>query len=397
MNKKNEISWERIYLYCLFIWSFSFAILNESTVSTVFGMSNSHIYMIIWDVIKAVLGIKIMTELKILNRNTLFAVGITILGIVSYKYSQDNYFTPLIWFLVSAKGVKTKDAVRTLFYAQLLCICSVGIMALFGVAENIMIPRSDFGAMRYSMGFPHPNIFAGRVLQLCLMHVYLREKRLKLFDCAVMLVVAMVVHKISDSRTVTYLIFLLILLCLIYMISNRKGFLANFSKWTIKSLKYMLAIFSGLSIYLTINYGNNIPGIFSIDDTFSSRIEQMHEYFTFYKINLFGQPLASHYTLSSIETSNLYTLDNGYLHLLLGFGIVIFVLFLLAYFLVTKQAIKDKNYIVLIIIAVYAVYGFSETMILRFSYNFSLILFSALIWKQINSKRILKYSQLKRI
>ena len=89
-----------------------------------------------------------------------------------------------------------------------------------------------------------------------------------------------------------------------------------------------------------------------------------------------------------LEISKLYTLDNGYMYLLLGYGIIAFTLFLFGNFLLSKRLIKNKMFIPLIIIFIYALYGFAETTMIRFTYNFSVIFFSYILWNNKDYGRV---------
>ena len=90
---------------------------------------------------------------------------------------------------------------------------------------------------------------------------------------------------------------------------------------------------------------------------------------------------------SSVNYSGLYTLDNAFVYLILGFGIVVSAIIAILYIGSILKAVKEHEYIILLLFVVYLIYGFTETALIRFSYNFTLVFTFAFVWKENFSKR----------
>ena len=75
---------------------------------------------------------------------------------------------------------------------------------------------------------------------------------------------------------------------------------------------------------------------------------------------------------------NYSTVDNGYIRLLYGFGIIGFVLFILFSTICIKSIADYEEYIYLITYIAIAVWGINENVLESFAFNFSII-----FWREI--------------
>lgn len=381
---KTRLNFADIYLLCLGAWSFMYSIFRESTFTRV-AFLDQKIYTAVWLGIQVVLVLKILLadakELSALLK--ILLVGI--LGYISYSNSKSGFLTPFFWFLAASRGTNSEDNIRTLYLGQLTAMVVIVSCAALGIIENITFVRNLLSLKRFSMGYGHPNSFAQKVFQLEMMWVYLNRRRFNILHLAVILSLGFVTLLITDSRSAWYLtIAATALLMLCFMIQQREGFFARFSKMMIRFLRYTVLAISGVSVMIAMGVTELFANTsLAEESTMVSRFEQAERYFVYYSIMPFGQPLYYHGAgAEGSAIQGLYTLDNGYLYLLLGFGWVIFALFLLAYGLRMRKAIREKDYITLILISAYAIYGFTETGMIRFSLNFTLVLLFDILWNK---------------
>jgi hypothetical protein len=127
----------------------------------------------------------------------------------------------------------------------------------------------------------------------------------------------------------------------------------------------------------------------SFSGTLGSRASQSALYFERYGITVFGSQLKinSGTTGWSAYTS-LYTLDNSYLYLLLGYGLVFFVLYILGEIILFRKCAKSKNFMMMTVLALYAMYGLMETVLIRIDCNFTLIFLTYVLWRPINKNKL---------
>lgn len=378
---KLKISWRQLYLFCLFSWSLFYTLTSESYMEFPY-----EIYLFIWDVIRVLLIAKIVIYERKKVCNIIRSFLIILFCLISKSYSDNTFLEPFFWFLAAANNVDIRSIIKTLFSAQVFAFILIIGFYFFGLIDNYQLLRDSTNQIRNSMGFNHPNTASLKALQICLMYVYLSKDNLRLKHCAIILMFSLFVYQFTYSNTSFYLTLLLISMLLFYIISNKKiKLLSNASHRVIRLLKYISLLCGCFSLYMTLNYENSslILDIVGSDSTLFSRFNQMFIYFNTYNITLFGQPLYYHGSGNEISdaVTGMYTLDNAYINLLLGLGIIVFVMFFLLFFRIIYKCIKENNLIPLILISIYFILGISETAMIRFSFNFTLVFLFTSVWK----------------
>lgn len=371
-----RISVSKSYHVVLFIWELVVMLSSEiSRYTPVFGDFERYA----WVLLEAYVIVKILFELNKHNYKDLcLLILLLVVGYFSLKESRSSFLRGAFWILAGSYDVDIDKSVKALFKAQILAALVIITSMLLGLVPNISIVKSG-GGVGYSLGYYHPNDFAGCVLQMTMMHFYLIRKKPKLRNSFAYFGIAIIIYIITKSFTVVSLLLVLAFFTLIIALNkNGEEIQILFVHISIKVIRWIAALAGILSILFS--FRNDI-GVSILGD-FHSRITQMGYYFSFYSIKLWGQPLLSHTSEDYDWRTNLYTLDNGYAYLLLGLGLVIFCLFI---YLVLKRlflAVKNKEYAVLIILCVYAIWGFTETFMIRMIYNFSILFFAEIIWHQ---------------
>ena len=112
------------------------------------------------------------------------------------------------------------------------------------------------------------------------------------------------------------------------------------------------------------------------------------KYYRYYGFSLWGQTLM-YYKTNPEETkkAGLYTLDNGYMYLLLGLGTILFLYFIFLQAGSMWWFFKRKRLDYIIVLGIYFVYGFLETQVIRTSMNFTLFYLFGFMWEYYDSKR----------
>lgn len=374
-----RISISKMYLSCLFLWSILYSLANESTMSKTFQFLPT-LFRLVWFAIRVFLIVKI--AYKNTKKDVLISVLILMIGIISSFQSNSSFLEGFFWFLASAKGIKCNKSVKSLFYGQLIAFVVIVSFCCLGIIENNVIIRTSTGIVRYSMGYNHPNNLAAKILQLTLMYIYLIQSRLSIKQCIFGLIVTGVNYIITNSLTATLLLLCSIVLIIVYLFSIKNIILfSQLSRWLIKFLKFVFIAMAGFSIISAVTFKNNalIQG-FDLTSTLSSRFTQMYYYLQEYSVKPWGQPLYYHGLDNKSNIFGLYTLDNAYMYLLLGLGAIAFMVFIGLYIITLHKSIKFHDRIVVIILAIYAIYGLLETVLIRFSYNFALVFLFSSVW-----------------
>jgi len=373
------------YFICLFGWLIIYSLSVESTLDASISLPIGRIYTACWIIIRAVLFLRIIKLYK--GKDLILALLIIVIGLLTTYYSHTSFMDSFFWFLAASKGVSVREQIKIIFKAQCVTLICIVLLASMGIIENIIMFRENNNLVRYALGFNHPNMIAGKIFQLCLISFCLYGSKMKMYFCLVYAGIATLTIYITDSETVKYMFLLLLVLLVVYLGTNsRVALFAYVAKRSMKLLKAFMITALALCVFIIATFQKyNYYSIFG-GTTLYSRVKQMFLYFSTYDIKLWGQELYYHGAEAS-NSAGLYTLDNSYLYLLLGFGIVAFSIFVFLYLIAIRRAYKEKNYIAIIVLAIYAIYGLSETMVLRFSSNFTLVfLFYYGFWYKGNNK-----------
>ena len=95
----------------------------------------------------------------------------------------------------------------------------------------------------------------------------------------------------------------------------------------------------------------------------------MYKYLSLYGYSLFGSEILTFNIQTYINGIWYFAIDNAYIHFLIEFGVIITVGFMYFIRKTLKCAFNDKNYIFIMILASYLIYGMSESVAFNFLYN----------------------------
>lgn len=375
------------YYFLLFCWSF-FSTLTSVAVNGELPIIYSFNSML-WNVIRIYIVIKVLLEIRRYTLKQIVSIILLIVvGYISYINSQSNFFIQAFWFIAGAANIDWKKAVKILLKAQIIALFSIIILCMLGVLPDkskvTVINGINTSNVGHSLGYYHPNDLAGSILQIVLMWLYVQERPYKIRNIIFCCGIAAISYIITRSSTSVAIILFVACMLSVFCLSKKENSWMRFLSDKVASiLKYLIFIMAGFSILFSIrkDIGESILG------DFHSRINQMSTYFFYYKIKPWGQVLINHTSAEYNWKNNLYTLDNAYIHLLLGFGYVIFIAFLLIYIVMLWKAYKEKNYIYLLILIAYVILGFTETMFIRIRYNFTIFLVAEILWNSKSKQR----------
>ena len=73
------------------------------------------------------------------------------------------------------------------------------------------------------------------------------------------------------------------------------------------------------------------------------------------------------------------TIDNGYIRLLYGYGVVGVIVFVLFYYLTVKKLIDKNKYVYLVAIIIFSIWAISENVLYSFYFNFTLLFWNEIL------------------
>jgi hypothetical protein len=194
----------------------------------------------------------------------------------------------------------------------------------------------------------------------------LRWEKLKLIDYLSLSSIAIMVLVISDSRTSTFVIILLVLLSIILKLLIKYGK----EKILYSAMWVIFFTVPVLSIYFITQFdpGNNLH--LFLDFIFSRRLQLSNRLYEMYGFSFLGQytPLLSgDYRVRRIP------LDNMFVFVSIRYGVVTLGIILLGFFVALRKAMKEKYYPAIICIFMYLLFATVEILPFDINRNITLI------------------------
>ncbi len=305
---------------------------------------------------------------KTYNRRKIIIHSIISLIVLIVCVTIDNYRLSYLWFfLLSIGNISFKDITKVSLTVVAFMVTSIMTLTALGVLKNVTVYRSAYFMPRHGFGFFGPNIVSAYLFEICIATVYLRWKDFGIKDNLFLSCCCWFCVCCTNSKAAAILIFLLIIF-------------TNFSKFIYKKdtskIYYILAnttlaLVPIISDIVTKMYCHSVPLAYALDEFFSCRFRNMCYSFAKFPVHLFGTKITITHDLLVIHNLN------GYI--LLNYGIIIFVLFLIGYFLLIKKSYKAKNIPLLIILLLSIMQALTETRLLFPFINYTVLAFSALL------------------
>lgn len=308
-------------------------------------------------------------ETKKLSYLLLLALYTGVLVIVAGK--QGAFFSAVM--ILALYGIESKQRLyRILFYVGSAVVILAYCMAYHTGGETIRFIDGEWTSM-----FKRSNLLAVSYMAVftlwLLLHSY-KKITIKQFVAMGLLCYGVFIY--TGSRTGGMIILLLIIEIFLFQF---KRFQRN------KIVKYLCigspAIAMFASYMLAFLYGKNIL-INYVDNMMQGRLRQGNMYLEKYDLLLFGQKI-----FESSSSTDFWNLDCAYLDMLICYGVIFAVLWVVVSCFVIKYLYDRKRYIEVSIIVAYSIYGISETFLPNCFLNTSLFLYAEWFYAVLNKKR----------
>lgn len=376
MNKK--IKFKNFFIYIFILW-YSTEILFNSTLDSIMGISTDEISNIVTWLIFALLIFQIVFLQSYTKRELMIIILITVPVIIATVLSGQRQMMSVWMFVVAAKNVDVDKVIRTAYKILLVMLPAVVILCLLGVIENATMMRGS--VQRFALGFSHPNQLGLSVFQLMACYCYINKDKLNKLNYIYFLLAVLFLVKIPNSKT-TYIATTVLLLMLVlykfiknqkpeYMIAYEKGILIG---------AFCLNFFSIIFSYIDVNRNFILA---RVNSWMSSRFSVCHKVWLLYGVSFWGKRIyVTESERALVGIKNRLWLDNSYVSLLLRYGILIYLIFSIGYLCLVKSMLIKREYVLAIILFLYAIYGLMETGWYMITHNIFLITFSTLLYRK---------------
>ena len=353
--------------YLIFVVWFSTEIVFNSTME----------YFMFWkrqdanDVVAIIILLLSIIQITAFQEYSVREILILLLGsvpIIIGTMASNNYVMLSAWlFILTAKYTDFDRMVKLSYFILIVTILFVLYLFWTGsISEVIMYRR---GTIRHSWGFSHPNWLGVRIFEFVIAHCYIKRRKIKLYDLAVILIGIWFTYKVPNCQTAY--ISLGVFFCLIvfyFLFDYFVGGKELFGKIIILS-SILSNVFSvGLSL---INV-NKIPILSKIDRMLSFRFSNCYRSIRGFGIHILGSNVNLYSKKMGLRYAKYY-LDIAYTSILVRYGIVVYIIFSTLYIYAMIYWYKKHNYMLVIILGVYAIYGIMENTLYSLTQNIFLL------------------------
>lgn len=239
---------------------------------------------------------------------------IILFAIISYKISGNSDIFTSILLIMLAWQMDLDEILKMIFKIRITVFVFIILLSLIGILDIGAIATSseDKGVL---LGYGHANVFAGTVGILIFLLFAINRNKIKNIDYIIAILADIATFYLSKSRTGLLCISLVIILTFATKMSIKFNYII------LKLSKYILPfIFIFVFSLVGIRIAGVAPKFIDImDKTMNGRILLACMNLKYYPITLLGQEV----DVSLIASHNrYYALDNGYVYILIHYGII---------------------------------------------------------------------------
>lgn len=284
---------------------------------------------------------------KISKKRFIFDILISLIGLTIYKVTNTNTIFILVLFALICKCIDFDSLVSYDFYIKLFLIFIVLICYKFNLTLNDVFLTTD-GVIRNTLGFAKPNTLGFYLFSLSVDLIYMNRFNKKYNYLILIFVFSLISGFVAISRTSQFLLMFLLLYPL---------FINKEVKY--KKFRLLFIVFTIFSFLIPLLYEKNYLIINCLNKFMTNRVYFSSIFISKYNIKILGQQVIAYHPLFGYE---LY-IDNGYLRLLINYGILSYLFVYYLYMKSYKKASLSMEKSVMFILFSYLIYGLSENII----------------------------------
>lgn len=316
-----------------------------------------------------------------------------LLGIITWRIAHNQDLLLIFPLIIGAKNIDYKKIVSWFFYLSVIFVLSMCIFSLSGIIPNL-IYKSLTRPTRYSLGLIYTSDLATMYLYIVLAFCYLKFEHLNWLSYLTILFGDVVVMKLTNTR----LDFLAVLLLIPVMILAQQAVKGKRYAHIVLSFSWMaVPIAASCTIFGGYFYNSHNHVMSIINSLSSGRLQLTNTAFHRYNIKLFGQSIKEH-PFSGIKgqrfanrigeaTIKYFYIDSSYIRMLLLWGLLVFVLLIMALTFIAIRSVWNRTYILAAIILIVSINLMFEPHVIQLMYNPFLL---ALLARTVQDKNVLE-------
>lgn len=302
-----------------------------------------------------------------LNDLIKYAAVLAVIFLIEISNS-DRSLLIYVLFVILAQYMDIDKLLRYDIILKLCILVAIVGMCILGITSNFNAVIN--GNYKQSWGFSHPNVFTGYICIVLLEWLCIRYKKMRWYEWLFIFGSLLVVMQIGGGRTSIYT-FIGILLLFVFATYFPKLF---FLKPVKIAFTVIVPIMAVLSFWVARLYNQGNPTAIALNALLTNRIRFSAYFLNTYDLQLFGQEIeyvssrTSHMTGVAAEI-----LDNAYVRCILDWGILFFLIFIIAYIFLIRKLLKSERIELVLFCLFFVLLGFGETYMLKPIYNLSLL------------------------
>lgn len=303
-----------------------------------------------------------------------------VLLFIGYRTVSSRTILEAFAYGTGAIFVDYKRIIKTMKSTWLWCLVTVVFLSLMRIIPTVDGVR-ETGEVRMSLGFVHANTL-GFILFIIGLLIFVDSYEVRSRNSfIVLLLLTAVDFYIANSRTTTLLLLIMDIVMATKVFKN--DMISHFlnKKWVRNLLLIFVIALIGFTVWFATSY-NESGRLLQLNKLLNSRVQNGSYYMSLYGISLFGKNIPE-FVLWKDNFTQLY-LDNGYLLMLIKYGVIATVIYMMMILRSARKAIRVKNIAMIVAIGLIAVSLFTEQSALRWCFCPILMYMSAKNYDEIN-------------
>ena len=354
----------------IFFFAYSGYLVFSLLSTTLFFINIVSIYNYLVAMFLFLLAVNEVACEKQSKRSICFAVIIAILCISIFHSAEKreiiNFVTTLV-FVYCARGMNYKSIAKTTIVIDMMVLFTVIVSSQVGIVENYVFDISI--RSRECLGFQYtlyPATILGNVL---LLELFLHKNNLPWKKIIPYAILVYWMYQKTNARLTTAISFCCILIGITTKITHGKIVRTRLIQ-VLNCLSYPVC--ATISIYFAYTYKASGWEL-RLNTLLGQRLRLMREAVSNYGVSLFGQEiqwigsgLDYHGQLSTLEYNYV---DNIYIKLLVQFGILFFVFYIIGFTVLQIVLCKRNMHCLALIISILAAHGLIDDLTLWLYFN----------------------------
>lgn len=287
-----------------------------------------------------------------------------VLLFIGYRTVSDRTILEAFAYGTGAIFVDYKKITKTMKSTWTWCLVTVAFLSLVRIIPTVGGVR-ETGEVRMSLGFVHANTL-GFILFIIGLLIFVEsyEARSRNNFIALLLLTAVDFY-IANSRTTTLLLLIMDIVMATKVFKN--DMISRFlnKKWVRNLLLLFVVALIGFTVWFATSY-NGSGRLLQLNGILNNRVQNGSYYMSLYGISVFGKNIPE-FVLWNDNFTQLY-LDNGYLLMLIKYGVIATVIYMMMILRSARKAIQVKNIAMVVAIGLIAVSLFTEQSALRWCF-----------------------------